>query len=252
MSNEIDLDFGSLNLDSTNNITISDISISEKKNVQVSNIPKTDGSVAETAKRSKIEITVKGDIGGADYDDLRTNLDTLKAGLQNGMQKFTTDDDRYIMGQLSDFRYDFVVFRRLAEWSAKFICHYPFWLAESETTDDRTPSSGVGYTVNNPGNAPARCKVEITAPAGGISDNIQLENTTRGDLLKFRGDVAAAKVLEIDNRYDTDDYEVLNDGSDAHEDFEGDFLILNPGDNTIEFTGEANTAVKIYFKATYY
>ena len=72
-----------------------------------------------------------------------------------------------------------------------------------------------------------------------------------GTLLRYRGDVAAADVLEIDNRYDTDDFEVLNDGSDDHANYEGDFLELAPGNNTITFTGTASTDVKLYYRATY-
>lgn len=256
MANEIDLDFGTFNLDTASNVTIAEISIKESKTVKVSPIPKTDGAVAETGRRSHIVISVSGDVAGADYDTLRTNIDALKAALQNGSQKFTMDDDRYIMAQLQDFDYSYHVARTLAKWSAKFIAHYPFWLAESASESDKTEgvdiTSGVGYTVNNPGNAPARVKVEFTAPGGGISDDIQLENTTLGQLLKYRGDVAAADVVEIDNRYDSDEFQVLNDGSDDIANFEGDFITLAPGDNTIEFTGAAGTAVKLTYRATYY
>ena len=99
---------------------------------------------------------------------------------------------------------------------------------------------------------PFRVKIEITAPGAGISDNIQVENTTLGQIFKYRGDVAAADVLEVDNRYDTDDFEVLNDGADDKANFEGDFITLAPGNNTIEFTGTASTGVKITYRAAYY
>lgn len=251
-ANTIDLDFGSLDFNSTNDLTVADIQVKERKSVKVYEIPKSDGAIAETAKRRELIITVSGDIAGTDYDDLRSNLDTLRAGLQDGEQKFTLDDDRYIKGQLRTFDYSWLHLKRIAIWKATFICHYPVWLSETESTDDRTPSSGVGYTVNNPGNAPVRVKVEITAPAGGISDDIQLENTTTGELFRYRGDLAAGDVLEVDNRYDTDDFEVLNDGTDDHTNFEGDFLTLDPGNNTIEFTGTASTDVKITYRAGYY
>ena len=145
--------------------------------------------------------------------------------------------------------------RRLMKWKATFISHYPFWLSETEYTDDRDPTSGVGYTINNAGNAPTRVKVAIKAPAGGISDNIQVENTTRGELCKYRGDVAATKILEIDNRYDSDDFEVLNDGSDDHANFEGDFINLSAGDNTIEYTGDVGVGedtVTLTWRAAWY
>jgi len=252
MANEITIDFGTFTLNNTNKVTVSDISTKENKPVKTQKIPKTDGSVAETATRESITISVKGDVAGSGYDDLRTNLDALKAALQNGLQKFTTDDDRYLMAQMESFDYSYSNIRLIAKWEATFIAHYPFWLSETLHTDERTPTSGVGYTINNAGNAPTRVKVEVTAPAGGISDNIQMENTTRGETFKYRGTVAATKKLEVDNRVDTDDFQVLNDGSDDHPNFEGDFLMLSPGNNTIEYTGTAGATVKLSWHDAWY
>jgi len=252
MANEISLTFGSLALKDTNNITIEKVSYSERKSVKESKIPKMDGSIAEVGKRGALTINVSGDIAGSDYDDLRTNVNALKAGLQNDLQTFTTDDDLTIKAQLSSFKFEYITLRTLAKWTAKFIAHYPFWLADTATTDDRVPTSGSGYTLTNNGNAPARCKIEITAPAGGIADAIQIENTTLSQLFKYRGTVTVGNVLEVDNRYDTDDFEVLNNGADGHVDFEGDFITLGAGANTVEYTGTAGAGVKFYWKDTYY
>lgn len=471
MANEIKFNFGILDLDNNNNITIANISVKEKKNIQLAKIPKSDGSVAEIARREALTISVEGDIAGSDYDDLRTNKDTLKAGLLNGIQEFRNDDDRYIKAQCQSIDFDDVAFRILSKWRTQFIAHYPFWLSgvdkytklllhcngqdgatafiddatgktvtvsgnaqidtaqsvfggasglfdgtgdylsladsddwnfgagdftidfripfttlagliyflghrtdndnvfyvgvnvngelviyleesnvvrwnvttsgagiaintwyhialvksgssvkiyingvcptngswtdavawpdftgnltfgaatneggsagcltgwmgeiriskgiarwtadftpptvaySSQHTDIRTPTSGVGYTINNAGNAPARVKIEVTAPGGGIADNCQIENTTRGELCKYRGTIAAADVLEIDNHYDTDDFEVLNDGVSDMKNFEGDFIMLSPGDNTIEYTGTAGAQIKLTFRDTYY
>lgn len=250
-ANTVDIDFGSLQLDDTNNIAIANIDIKENTDIKTHNIPKSNGSIAETAKLESLTITVTGDVGGSDYDDLRTNIDTLKAGILDGKQKFTIDDDRYITAQIKSFSYKYEWIRTLATWKAVFVAHYPYWLAESATSDDRTPTSGVGYTLTNDGNAPARVKIEITAPAGGISDDIAVSNSTNGQGFTWTGDLAATKVLEVDNRYDTEDFEVLNDGDDEHEYYEGDFMELAPGDNTIVFTGTADTQVKITWRDTY-
>jgi len=252
MANEITIDFGTLNLKYTNYITIGKIAVKERKPARVHNIPKTDGAIREIAKRAGFVITIEGDVSGSDYDDLRSNLDTLKAGLQNGEQKFTTDDDRYVMAQLQNFSYDYVTLKTLAKWKATFLSHYPFWLSETETTDTRTPTSGSGYTINNGGNAPTRVKVEIV-PTNACNDDCQLENTTESLLCKFRGNIGAGNTLEIDNRYDSDDFEVLNNGTDEHTNFEGDFIYLAAGDNTIEFTGGSNDIqVKLYYRDAYY
>jgi len=58
--------------------------------------------------------------------------------------------------------------------------------------------------------------------------------------------------LEVDNRYDTDDFEVLNNSADDHDNFEGDFVDLNAGANTVEFTGTASTAVSLLWRDAWY
>ncbi len=247
----ISLTFGSLALDSTNNITISKISEKSSKSVQTTNIPVTDGAIAETAKIGPKTITIEGDIAGTSYDNLRTNLDALHAGLLNGLQKLTKDNERYIYCQLKDSSYAYDHLSRRATWSASFVAHFPFWLAETPTTDSRVPTSGTGYTITNAGNAPTRLKIEITA-AGAIADACKMENTTTVKSFQFRGTIAAAKKLEVDNRYDTDNFEVLNDGVDEHTNFEGDFLNLNAGENTVKYTGTAGPTVLLTWKSCWY
>lgn len=252
MSATITLAFGTLALSSTNNITISRIAEKASKPVQTVNIPVTDGAIAETAKIGPKTITIEGDIAGTSYDDLRTNIDALHAGLLGqGLAKLTKDNERYIYCQLKDFSYAYDHLTRRATWSAHFIAHYPFWLAETATEDDRTPTSGVGYTLTNSGNAPTRVKIEFT-PTAEMADDCKIENTTTGEYFQYRGTVAIGDVLEIDNRYDTDDFQVLNDSADDHTNFEGDFITLNAGDNTIVFTGTASTAVKITYRNCWY
>jgi len=250
MANEIEIKFGSLEF--TDDIVISSFEIKEEKSIGITAIPVTDGSIAEEAKRKSLTISVEGTVSGSEYDDLRSNIDTLRAALQNGFQKFTTDNDRYIMAQLKNFNKALILARQLANFTATFVAHFPFWLSETEHTDERTPTSGVGYVINNAGNAKARVKIEITAPAGDITDDAKIENTTNGKSFQYRGTVVAGNVLEVDNRYDTDDFEVLNDGADAMVDYEGDFIELEPGDNTIVFTGTAGATVKITHRDCWY
>lgn len=253
MAATIDFDFGSVGLDTTIGVTIGSIEIRNSKPVATHNLPHQDGAIAETAKLGPKTITVSGDIVGSSYDTLRGYLDSLSAALADGLQKFTLDDERYIMAQMRDFSYSYDHVTRRATWTASFTAHFPFWLSETLKSDVRAPTSGVGYTVANAGNAPTRVKAKVTAPAGGpIINMCQLENTTRSELCKFTGTIAAAKILEIDNRVDTDDFEVLNDSVDAHTSFEGDFLNLSSGNNTIEYTGTAGATIGVYWRDAWY
>lgn len=248
----IDLDFGTLNLDSTINVTISRIQIKDSKPVQTHLIPQMDGAIAEEAKLGSKTITIEGDISGSSYTDMRTNIDSLRTGLLNGLQKFTTDDERYIMAQLKDFSFTYDHLSRYAKWSASFIAHFPFWLSETLNSDSRVPTSGVGYAITNAGNAPARAKITVTAPGGGIVDNCQIENSTTGLIVKYRGTITQYLDFIVNNRVDNDDFEVTNDDVDDFENLEGDFITLNPGANAIIYTGTANAIVEIEWRDCWY
>lgn len=255
MSATIQLKFGTLSLDSTINVTISGISEKSAKPVQTYNIPVTDGAVAETAKLGPKTITIQGDIAGTSYDNLRSNIDNLHSGLLGqGLAKLTKDNERYIYCQLKDFSYAYDHLTRRATWSASFTAHYPFWLAETATTDHKAPGqavSGVGYTVTNEGNAPARVKV-IIDPIDSLTDLCKFENTTLGQAFQYRGLVGSTDYLEVDNRFDSDDFEVLLTSVDDMVNFEGDFITLTSGPNTVEFTGAESTDIIMMWRSCWY
>lgn len=253
MANEIDINIGTFDLDSSNGISVEDIQFRINKNVQEFDITKAHGSIIPIAKRKSAGFNVRGKVNASDYDALRTALDNLKNALESSSEfKFTTDDDRYMNVQCRSFSQSWLAIRTVAEFSFELVASYPFWLAASITTDSRTPTSGVGYTVNNPGNAYARAKITITAGGSAISDDIKFQNSTVGQLFQYRGDLASTEALVINNRLDGVDLEVLNDGDDAIMDFDGDFITLAPGDNTLIFTsGASSPTVTVAFRPTY-
>jgi len=251
MANEVDINLGSFNLDSTNGVSISDIQRRINKNVQQFDLGKDNGSIIPIAKRKDVTINVRGKVVAADHDALRTAMDNLQAALESDTElNFTTDDDRYISVQVRNYSESFTTMRTVRDFSFDMIASYPFWLAASITSGTTTPVSGVGYVINNPGNAPARAKVTIT-PSILCVDDIRFENTTNGRVFQYRGDVPAGEALVVNNQLDSEDTEVENDGIDAIVDFEGDHITLNPGNNTVIFTGPASTSVKVEFRATY-
>jgi phage-related protein len=252
--NEITLKFGGLALDGTNDVVVGAIDIKEQKAVKTTAIPKTDGSIAETARRSSITISMSGDVAGSTYDGLRANIDGFKAILQNGLQKFIMDDDRYIYAQLKDFSYSYKTLMSYARWTASFVAHYPYWTAEVASSYVATPVSAETFYVGNLGNALARVKITLTNGANSIVDDIQIDNVTNGQAFQYRGTLLGTKVLEIDNRYDSDDLEVLNNGADDIVNFEGDFIELEAGTNYLKFTGASAVTVPemaLYWRDTW-
>lgn len=254
MANEIDINLGSFSLDQTNKISIADFDIKLAKAISQADLPKTDGSVIPIGKKRNLSVKIKGAIIGTDYDNLRSNLDALKAALESDSEhQLTFDDDRFIRVQYTGFSYSYRALRTFADFSFDVIAQDPFWYALSASQDDRTPTSGVPYNVTNSGNAPTRVKVTITKNgSGSVDDEIKFENQTTGEMFQYRGVLASTDSLIVNNRYDQVRKTVENDAVNAIHEFEGDFITLDPGVNSMMFTGAAGCQVILDWRAAYH
>jgi phage-related protein len=254
MADEIDINLGSFSLDTTNKISIADFDIKLAKAIAQADLPKTDGSVIPIGRKRNIAIKVKGVIIGTNYDNLRSNLDALKAALESDAeQQLTFDDDRFIRVQYTGFSYSYRTLRTFADFSFDVIAQDPFWYAASLSSDDRTPTSTVAYNVTNSGNAPTRVKVTITKTgSGSVVDEIKFENVTTGEMFQYRGTLASGDDLVVNNRLDQLRKTVLNDGANAISDFEGDFITLDPGVNSMKFTGASGIDVLLEWRSAYH
>lgn len=253
MANEIDINIGTFDLDSTNNVSISDVAFNIMKTVQEYALPKFHGSVIPIGKRRAISIRVQGAVTGSDYDDLRTKLDALKNAIDDTSEKkFTLDDDRQVFVQYKSFGYSYKTLRRFIDFQVEFIASDPFIYSQALNSDSRTPTSGVGYTIANAGNAPTRVKITVTAGGSAISDDVKVQNTTTGETFQYRGSIASGEALVVNNRVDDPDLSVENDVDDDIANFEGDFITLNPGNNTIVFTsGASGHTVELEWRDAY-
>ena len=254
MADEIDINIGTFDLDSANNIAVEDININVAKSIQEFDLPKFHGSVIPIGKRKSLSVRIRGTITGSNYDNLRSKLDGLKAGFESSSeQNLTLDDDRILKVQYRNFSYSYKTLRTFADFSVDLVAADPFWYAASVTINDQNPAiSGSSYVVNNPGNAPTRVKVQISNSGGSITDDCRLENQTTGEVMQYRGTVATGQDLIVNNRMDSQDLLVTNNGVDDIKKFEGDFITLNPGNNTIVFTGTSGTRVRLHYRAAHY
>ncbi len=254
MADEIDINIGTLDLDSNNNVAVEDMNISVAKSIQEFDLPKFHGSVVPIGKRKTLNVRIRGTITGSNYDNLRSKLDDLKGAFEGSSeQNLTLDDDRILKVQYRNFAYSYKTLRTFADFSVDLVASDPFWYGSSVTTHDENPAiSTTPFVVNNPGNAPSRVRVRISNASGNIIDNCRLENQTTGETMQYRATVLMGKNLVINNRMDSEDLSVTNDGVDDIKNFEGDFLTLNPGDNTLVFTGTGSTRIEIEFRAAYY
>lgn len=247
-----DIDLGSYNLgDET---AIEALSVVANKRISQHPIIRSHVTEIPDGKLKPLQIKIKGKISGSTYAALRVALEGLRNAVYNGKQNFELDTDRYARVVSSNFGWSFIT-KTIVKYNVTFLAELPFWLANTPDSDDRFPTSGVGYTINNGGQVRVPCKIEIIAPAGGISDDIQFENTSLGLLFKYRGALAEAKTLVVDMGFDTHNkhnFKVENDGVSDMANFEGDFAEATPGDNIFKFTGPTSTQIKIYFRKGYY
>ena len=254
MADEIDINIGTFDLDQTNNVAIEDINISVAKSIQEFDLPKFHGAVVPIGKRKTLSVRIRGTITGSNYDNLRSKLDGLKGAFEsNSEQNLTLDDDRILKVQYRNFSHSYKTLRTFSDFSVDLVASDPFWYAASVTIHDQNPAiSGSSYTVNNPGNAPARVKVQISNSGSSITDDCRLENQTTNETMQYRGTVATGQDLLVNNRMDSQDLSVTNNGVDDIKKFEGDFITFNPGNNTIVFTGTSGTRVRLNFRPAYY
>lgn len=256
MADEIEVKIGTFNLDSTNKVAIADLAVAVAKSIKQSPLAKTGGSIIPIGKRKSIIIRLSGTIVGSNYDALRTNLDALHAAFEHvsAEQKFTIDDDRFLRVQGVSFGYNWPSsFRTLANFTVSMIASDPFWLSETLTSDSTVISAAPSQVINNPGNAPTRVKITVTNASNAINDDLKIQNTTIGETMQYRGNIVATKEFVANNMVDDKDLVVTNDGVDDIVNFEGDFLTLNPGNNTIVLTtAVALTVVKLEFREANY
>lgn len=254
MADEIDINIGTFDLDQANNIAVEDINISVAKSIQEFDLPKFHGSVIPIGKRKTLSVRIRGTITGSNYDNLRSKLDGLKGAFEsNSEQNLTLDDDRILKVQYRNFAYSYKTLRTFSDFSVDLVAQDPFWYAANLTTSDQNPVTvGTPFIVNNPGNAPARVKVQVSHATAAIQDDCRLENQTTGETMQYRGTIFSGQNLIVNNKMDSPDLSVTNNGSDDIKNFEGDFITLNPGNNSLVFTGVNGTRVQIIFRAAYY
>jgi len=254
MADEIDINIGTFDLDSANNVAVEDINISVAKSIQEFDLPKFHGSVVPIGKRKTLNVRIRGTITGSNYDNLRSKLDGLKGAFEGSSeQNLTFDDDRILKVQYRNFAYSYKTLRTFSDFSVDLVAQDPFWYAVSLTTSDQNPVTvGTPFIVNNPGNAPARVKVQVSHATAAIQDDCRLENQTTGETMQYRGTVFAGQNLIVNNKMDSQDLSVTNNGADDIKNFEGDFITLNPGNNSLVFTGVNGTRAQLIFRAAYY
>lgn len=249
----IEIKFGSHNLG-----TAEDVEAIQVRSSQVVNpvyIPRKNGFLVPLGELGAGEISLAGKLTASSYDNLQTAMNTFRSSIKGTKGKLTFDNTYYMYAQLRDFEWSYVAMSKMLTWSGSWIADEAKLFSETFQSQTKSPTSGVAYTdVSVTGNAPTRAKITITNNSGGAITNFTFQNSTTGDVFKFTGSLADTKVLVVNNYADYADttLSVTNDGADAIDDFEGDFITLASGTNSLVYTGTTAVSVKTEWHDAYY
>lgn len=237
------------------NTYIDSLDIVRNRRITRAPIIRSNLTIIPEGKLQPLKITVGGVLVSTDYTTLRDALVNLEAAVYNGKQRFTLDDERYAVVINSNFSRSFIGLTNfITKYKAKFEAELPFWLDLHPNSDSRTPSSGDAYTVNNGGQVPIPAKVLITA-GDNIVDDIMFQNDTSSLEFKYRGTLASGDQLTVDMGFDYDNKPTYTVSSLASGDvishFEGDFLELATGDNSLIYSG-ASATIAVHWRKGFY
>ena len=173
----------------------------------------------------------------------QAEFDDLMRWLGKHDLKFYKDSNRYINVETMDLRsHSFIIGDSKATAELELHCPDPFWYKDSETTESTWTVVASPDTENvfNEGNIDCYPTIEITATAS-LATGIELKNESDNDVLFSYTDSTfiTGKKLTINCHNGTIDL----DGTNTIRYFEGQFLRLLAGMNTLEYTGGNCTIV---------
>lgn len=201
------------------------------------------GVLIPDVEHNDISLNLKGHVWGTTSDSARTTFDSILQYFNDGEKDIYLYDDRFFRGHLVSESHTYKAALRVIEFTLKLDIPKPYqYYVQQLRTLQTVSSSPSSFTVTVSGNTPTRPKIIFT-PSGGTITSCLFENLTTGQKFTFTGTVADGKNLTID----CEEVTVTNDTADAIANFSGDFIKLNPGANSLKFTGD-NNAIKVDYQ----
>lgn len=203
-------------------------------------VPRRPGAIIPYSEYGEKTISWNGKIYGTTPTTARTAFDAFIQAITNGEKDMYLYDDRLIRGILSSQDNDYLASLRCMKFGLKFTAQKPFhYFLQKYRTQQAIAASPTTFTVTNNGSVAIKPDIRFVAGGSDIT-SCTLENLTTGQIMSFTATVVAGDTLQID----CENSQVLNDSVDSIEDFVGDFLSINPGENQFKFTG-SNCTIKV-------
>lgn len=210
------------------------------------------GSVIQTAYLESRKFKIKGVIYQDVAEDAHTDLLNMQNALLSQERAFKYRSDRYINCYTRSIESDLVqgTDQKVIEVGIDLVARIPFHYSDgvSYTVVQNVNGGTTTFNVNNLGNAFSEPRVMFYASGLTVNDAIAITNLSdQSRQERFRGVVAFGKTLDMN----TENYSVLNNLVDALTLFEGNFLNLVAGSNTLQYVG-ATGRLTVEYKYRWY
>jgi len=223
-----------------------------------------DGAVLDTTTppRDSRIISIRGMLFGSSQDNLRTLRDNLRAALNSGVQKLHFYTDRYLNAYMENCREKYVKGSAgtVLEYDVDFFCADPFVYGNEIVYDMGTvlywtnPEKGDVKIIHNPGNVIIypRFRMIVGDAGNSESNNISVTNDTISKSFILTTAIGIKNGFEVNTSeltvrktsvvayidytgYWMDD-NYTGTPVDDRDNWSGDFIWLEPGDNSITCT----------------
>lgn len=243
----IDIRFGAYQFESNTDVTM--FEVENESRVLEQAIPRRHGWRADEAYISGMRIRIGGTIIGTDAAEARATLNAMKNAFNSGKQLLRIWSDREVLCQKSYFLSR--VPKSIAweiEWEAELFAEdYAFRSVSITEQEETIASSPETNSFTNNGNVPSTAIIRITAGSSNIAAGLRIDNETTGEYFTYNAQIDAGDWIEID----TDLHTVVDqDGNNVFQYFAQTFFKLDPGANSIKWTGTATGSPKL--KLSYY
>jgi phage-related protein len=196
------------------------------------------GSLIQVPFMQSRSLSVSGRIHSSSADTSYTQLMAMQQALLAGENNFYYRSDRYIKCYAKSIKPEFEpgTDKAVINVDVSLVAQDPFHYsagASYSSVDNAVYGTTLSFSLYNGGNVFSEPKFTFFTTGGTIFDGIRLYNLTTGKEFRYRGTVASGVSLAID----ISAYEVLVAGVDGLSYFDGDFMTLAAGTNSMQFVG---------------
>jgi len=242
----LQITFGSADLSSY----FSNFSESNTNRFTAVRIPQRDGAIIQTPTVGTKIINLSGSIFGTNHENTRDLVNSLTGELyEKGFDKLRIYNDKFINCYIESFEH--TIQGKDGQTEAKVKARFradasPFWENDTAVSSTQNATSGDVFLYTNNGTANTPPKITIVNCTGGNMSLIKFEIGVTN--WSYTGVLAAGAELVVDSR----SFTVTNSTAEDFGNFDGNFITLVRGVNSLQYTGLDPVGFNITYNPRWY